>query len=288
MLKKIFKNRECKIIFSVLTIVLLIIKISPVYGEEKWNGKKSDAHGYTRYTFKFAEKNAWVIVPKKAAPGKPWVWRGRWANFHPGTDIILLSKGYHIVYFDTGNMLGCDKALDLWDKFYDEMTSKYGLSKKPALESVSRGSLFVLRWAARNIDKVSCIYLDSPVCDLKSWPLGKWKGDRDRMGISQLAKYYGLKSDKEIMAFKGNPIDEPIVKPLAEAKIPILAIVNNEDRIVPPYENIEIFAKEYKKYGGGDIEILHPLKKDKATFKGHHFRVPNPQKSADFILKYSK
>jgi len=254
--------------------------------EEKWPGKKEDWCGFTRYTFKFAGKNAWVKLPPKPAPGNPWVWRGRWADFHSGTDRILLNKGYHIAYLDTGGMLGCDAALDLWDKFYDAMTGKYKMAKKPALESVSRGSLFVLRWAARHPDRVSCIYLDSPVCDVKSWPLGKWKGDRDSTGVNQLGIYYGLKTEEDIMAFKQNPIDDVVIKPIAEAKIPILAIVNKNDCIVPPSENIDIFAKKYKELGG-DIEIIYPDPKAKTSFKGHHFPVPNPQKSADFIMKYT-
>jgi len=269
-------------------IALWILAFIPVLSaEEKWEGEKGQTYGFTKFAFKFEDKNAWVIIPEKAAPGNPWVWRGRWATFHSGADIILLKHGFHIAYLDTGGMLGCDTALDLWDKFYDMMTSKYRMSAKPALEAVSRGGLFVLKWAARNPNKVACIYLDSPVCDIKSWPLGKWKGDHDKTGISQLAKYYALKTEKEIMAYNKNPIDDPVVKPIAKGEIPILAIVNQEDRIVPPYENIEIFAKKYKEFGGGEIEIIYPKKGEKTSLKGHHFRVPDPKKAANFIEKYA-
>ena len=276
-----FSSKFVLSIFAAFCFILL------AGAEEKWPGKKGDWSGFIRYKFQFEGKNAWVKVPEKAAPGNPWVWRGRWADFHSGTDRILLKKGYHIAYLDTGGMLGCDTALELWDKFYAEMTGKYKMARKPALEAVSRGGLFVLRWAARHPDRVACIYLDSPVCDIKSWPLGKWKGDHDSTGMKQLGIYYGLKTEEEIMAYDKNPVDDVIVKPIADAKIPILAIVNKDDRIVPPDENIEIFAEKYKKFGGSEIDIIHPDPDAKTALKGHHFPVPNPKKSADFIQKYT-
>ena len=269
-------------LYLVLMLVVSAL-FSQSYGAEKWPGKVSDFFGFERYTFTFGGKSAWVKLPKKAAPGNPWVWRGRWADFHSGTDVILLKRGFHIAYLDTGNMLGCNEALNLWDSFYIEMTQKYGLSNKVALEAVSRGGLFVLRWASRHPYVVTCIYLDSAVCDIKSWPLGRGKGDHDTTGLKHLEISYGLKTEEDILNFKGNPVDDAIIKPIAAAKIPILAIANKDDHIVPPSENIEVFAKKYKELGGGDIEIMHPVDGAKTSLKGHHFPVPNPKKSADFI-----
>ena len=251
-----------------------------------WSGEKSQRGGFDKYSFECAGKPAWVIVPKKAATGNPWVWRGRWADFHTETDQILLERGFHIAYVDTGNMLGCDAALDIWDRFYDELTQKHGFAKKPALEAVSRGGLFVFRWAARHPDRVACIYTDSAVFDIKSWPLGKGRSDPDPTGLSHLERYYGLKTEKEILSFKGNPIDSSIIKPIAKAKIPVLALVNPEDGIVPPEENTLVFAKRYRKWGGS-IEIITAPKGTKGALKGHHFTVPDPAHAADFISRYA-
>ena len=269
-------------------LILCLMALATVKADDgKWEGEKKTSHGgYDKYSFKFGGKNAWVVVPKKAAPGNPWVWRGRWANFHRKPDMMLLAKGFHIAYLDTGNMLGCDAALDLWDKFYDYMTQKHGLSKKPVLEAVSRGGLFVLRWAARHPDRVACVYGDSIVCDIKSWPLGKWKGDHDKAGIRQLGRYYGLDTEEKILAFKGNPIDDAVVKPIAEAKIPMLLLVDKKDRIVPPDENSLVFAKRCSELGGGDVEIMYVPKDSKISLKGHHFPHPDPARAAAFMEKY--
>lgn len=272
---------------KILCLLFSLAVIASANADQKWEGEKKQSHGgNTKYLFDFEGKKAWVVVPKKAAPGKPWVWRGRWASFHKAADIILLSKGFHIAYLDTGNMLGCDAALDLWDKFYDYMTKEHGLSKKPVLEAVSRGGLFVMRWAARHPDRVACIYGDSIVCDIKSWPLGKWKSETDKIGMTHLKKYYGFDTEDKILAFKGNPIDDSVIKPIANAKIPILLLVDDKDLIVPPSENSLVFAKRYAALGGGKVEIMYVPKDSKTSLKGHHFPHPDPAKVAAFMEKY--
>ena len=62
---------------------------------------------------------------------------------------------------------------------WHDMTDSCGLSRKVTLEGLSRGGLFAINWSAKNTDKVACIYVDAPVCDLLSWPGRKrpeWQG----------------------------------------------------------------------------------------------------------------
>ena len=42
-----------------------------------WDGRKSSFHGFDQYNFKFEGVDCKVVVPKKNADGKPWVWRAR-------------------------------------------------------------------------------------------------------------------------------------------------------------------------------------------------------------------
>jgi sialidase-1 len=76
--------------------------------------------------------------------------------------------------------------MDIWDDFYDYLTTKYKLDKKVALAGVNRGGLFIYAWANRNPKKVNCIYGDAPVCIIKSWPGGFGKGTGDENGWIQL------------------------------------------------------------------------------------------------------
>ena len=118
-------------------------------------------------------------------------------------------------------------ALEHFDAFYKAMTKRCGLHAKVALEGLSRGGLSAYRWASVNTDKVCCIYGDAPVCDMKSWPGGKGKGVGSPADWQEAIKAYRFNSEKEMMDFRGNPID--ILKPLAAAHIPIIHVCGDAD-----------------------------------------------------------
>ena len=118
-------------------------------------GKKSVWNGYDRYDFQVGGKNVLVVVPKQAAPGKPWVWHGEFFGHKPAPDIALLGRGFHIVYLSVPNLLGCPDAVAHWNKTYAELTGKYGFAKKAALVGLSRGGLYCYNWASANPDKVA-------------------------------------------------------------------------------------------------------------------------------------
>jgi hypothetical protein len=124
------------------------IKATPDEG----NGIKGEVKGQLRCV---------VVVPKEAAPGKPWSWRGRYFDHEPQAEIELLQRGFHIgfVQSDAGKQ---------WDAWYAFLTEKHGLSKKPAFIGMSGGGRNAFMWATTNPDKVSCIYVDNPLISRES------------------------------------------------------------------------------------------------------------------------
>ena len=155
-----------------------------------FSGPKTDWHGYDRYDFildvesgaitsftppadeKFAvrdpppgKRRCVIIVPKRAAPGNPWSWRGCYWDYQPQTEIELLRRGFHIAYISASAEIRPDKEWDVWYAF---LTEKYGLSHKPAFVGMSRGGEFSYIWATTHPDKVSCIYGDNPAIDKES------------------------------------------------------------------------------------------------------------------------
>lgn len=247
-----------------------------------WKGRESVWKGNQRFDFQVDGRNCYVVIPKKAAPGKPWVWRARFPSYHPEVDLILLEQGFHVAYMNTDGMLGSPRALKHWDAFYEAMTAQHYLAKKVVLEAVSRGGLFAYRWAAQHPERVTCIYADVPVCDFKSWPLGKGEGIGDKGVWQHLLKEYGF-TEAQALAFLENPID--VLKPIANAKIPLMSIVTLNDKIVPPKENTFVLAERYRKLGG-NIEIIEVKEGPKAN--GHHFVHPDPKRVADFIQKHTQ
>jgi sialidase-1 len=245
-----------------------------------WDGEVSQWNGFDRTDFKIGGRDAYVVSPKSAAPGNPWVWRARFPGFHADSDLILLTRGFHIAHINTNGMLGSPKAMNFWDEFYQHVTAR-GLAKKCVLEGVSRGGLFVYQFAARWPDRVACIYCDTPVGDISSWPGGKGAGRGHAPTWQTCLTEYGL-TEETAKAFKQNPID--ILEPIAKKNIPLLHIVSMTDVIVPPAENTLVLAQRYRKLGGS-IDII---KVEKGTTKsgGHHFTHPDPVRAADFMERF--
>ena len=129
----------------------LSIKPIKAASDEK-NGIKGQVKGQLRCV---------VVVPKEAAPGKPWSWRGYYFDHEPQAEVELLKRGFHIgfVLSDAGKQ---------WDAWYTFLTEKHGLSKKPAFVGMSRGGRNAFTWATANPDKVSCIYADNPAISRES------------------------------------------------------------------------------------------------------------------------
>ncbi len=243
--------------------------------EVQWNG-------YQRLDLVVEGKPARLVVPKHAAPGKPWVWRARFPDFHTGCDLILLERGFHIAYIDTGGMLGGLKAMAVWDVFYETMRAEHDLAARPALEGVSRGGLFIYHWASRNPEKVACIYADTAVCDIRSWPLGSGTGRGHAATWQHLLRELEL-SKSAARDYPYNPLK--LLEPIAEAKIPLLSIVSLNDTIVPPAENTFLLEARYRELGG-DIQVMR-VEEGTARSNGHHFTHPEPIRPADFIERHA-
>lgn len=100
-----------------------------------------------------------VIVPERPAPGNPWSWRGCYWDHQPQTEIELLRRGFHIAYISAGAELRPGRE---WDAWYGFLTTRHGLSAKPAFIGMSRGGEFAYTWAGAHPEWVSCVYADNP------------------------------------------------------------------------------------------------------------------------------
>lgn len=237
-------------------------------------GPQTTWEGFDRFDFEVAGREAWVVVPAEAAPGKPWIWRARFWGHEPQTDIALLKRGFHVAYCDVADMFGAPPAVEIWNTFYDRLTTEHGLAGKVALEGLSRGGLIIYNWAKANPEKVACIYADAPVCDIKSWP-------RDHSGPANWAKckaIYGITED-DLEDFTGSPIDG--LEPLAAAGVPLLHIVGDADEVVPVAENTAVLAARYRDLGGSIQVISKPG-------VGHHpHSLEDPTPIVEFILRHT-
>ena len=232
--------------------------------------------GFQGHDFTFQGHNAKIVVPKRAAPGHPWIWRARFWGHEPQTDIALLERGFHVVYCDVAELFGNDEAIATWDAYYKVLT-KAGLAPKAAMEGMSRGGVYIYRWGVKYPDRVAAIYADAPVLDLKSWPGGNGKRPRGAKEWEQFKQDFKLKTDDEALAFKGSPID--LTDEIVKAGFPLLHVVGDADEAVPVDENTNPFEQKIKA-AGGKIQVIH-----KPGIGHHPHSLPDPQPIVDFILK---
>jgi pimeloyl-ACP methyl ester carboxylesterase len=118
---------------------------------------------HDRYDFKLdgIKGSVGVIVPKVAAPGKPWVFRADVVGRDAVIDIELLAKGFHIVTgpvpYDANG-----PSLQDWNTVYKYLVGQ-GFSRKPIMEGAGGAAGEAFAWAIENADRVSCIYCENPI-----------------------------------------------------------------------------------------------------------------------------
>jgi pimeloyl-ACP methyl ester carboxylesterase len=149
-----------------------------------FEGEKTSWHGFDRYDFLMDEatlvlkpikaeddekdgikhniqgqRRCIIVFPKVAAAGNRWSWRGCYWDHQPQAEVELLKRGFHIAYVESDSTL---KPGRQWEAWYEFLTEKHGLSKKPAFVGMSRGGEYAYIWATTHPDKVACIYADNP------------------------------------------------------------------------------------------------------------------------------
>ncbi|QEL13407.1 alpha/beta hydrolase [Limnoglobus roseus] len=241
--------------FRTLLLALLMLVLCGAAGAadpKPFPGAVTKWRGFERHDFKQAGTDAIVVVPAKALPGRPWVWRGEFFDAFADADAALVKAGWHLAYLKVPDLFGSPKALKKWESFHAAMVQDYGLHPKPGFIGLSRGGLYCMNWAAAHPDKTLAVYLDNAVCDFKSWPGGVVKklgtGQGSAAEWKKMLAAYDFKTDDEALAYKLNPVDN--LAPLAGAKVPLLLVYADKDSAVPHAENSALVYDRYKALGG--------------------------------------
>ncbi len=174
---------------------------------------------YNRYTLNLPGGDAFstVIVPKKAAPGMPWIFRADMVDRDAAVDQALLARGFHIVTGAVGyNFDG--PVVTQWNTIYKHLTD-HGFSKKPAMEGNGGAAGEAYAWSIANPDKVSCIYAENAVMHSNT--------------------------------AKTQPLDN--LEPLAKAGVPVLHDCGSLDPFLA--DNTRVLEKRYKELGGS-VQVL--------------------------------
>ena len=89
-----------RVFLGALGVPALLGQTTPPAASSLWNG-------YEKRDFTFGGYPAYVVLPRIAAPGNPWFWRGRFPDYQPRPALGLLSKGLMV-----GATLDCRSVFD--------------------------------------------------------------------------------------------------------------------------------------------------------------------------------
>lgn len=234
-------------------------------------GEQTEWYGFKRHNFELDGHRGFIVEPPNPAPGLPWSWCLQWAEaFVPRTPALkLLERGFHHVHLDVFDTRMNPEGVAILEKFYKLLRSM-NFHPKAALIGMSYGGMFSLRWAAEHPETIGAIYLDAPVCDLAFC--------KQKRGMAENMAAYGVSSVAELRAHPLSPLNN--VRPVAEAKLPILCIRSGQDQTVTPRTNIDLFSRRLQA-AGGDITIV------RRDFYGHHpHGLDDPRPLVDFILRH--
>lgn len=191
-------------------------------------------------TIQIDDKPLTLKVPAEAASGKPWLWVGEFGGHLQSLEDGLVAKGWHVVYLSYPDQFGSEAAMKIWEKAYDELRASRGLSARPAMLGISRGGLYVSAWTRLHPDRVSVLYLDNAVCDIRSWPGGfalNAQGAGSAHDWNLYKQVFGYKTDEEALEQSLRPTDG--MEEAIQADVFLLSVHGTADRVVPHVDNAQ-------------------------------------------------
>lgn len=235
----------------------------------------SDWYGYRREDFRFEDRDALVVLPKGEKNGR-WAVKMEYFGAFPELELELLSRGWCLAYLRNVNRWGTDPDSDAKARFADFMAAEYGLEDRFACVGMSCGGICSVNFAARHPDKVSFLYLDAPVMNLLSCPMGFGAGEAlGSGGWDEIRQAIGFGSIAELLLYRDHPVDR--IPKLVAARIPAALVYGDADPVVPYPENGVVLERAYRAAG-------IPLYCEGKPGCGHHPHGPvKPKLLADFI-----
>lgn len=229
--------------------------------------------GYELETGVYRGHEYGIVFPKKAAPGRPYIWRVEFFGAFPCVDLAMLGKGYAVVYYRIPDLYGSPEAVGKMEAFQPFVQEKYGLSAQAILFGFSRGGLYALHYAAKCPERVASLYLDAPVVDIYSWPGGYFSGEGSP-GEWEECRALWDKTHEEFM----EAVDLAAHTLLAWS-VPLILVAGGKDEVVPYHENGALLQEIYEKGGG----VFRLIMKEGC---GHHPHSLNkPQPVVEFLLE---
>ncbi len=242
---------------------------------------KTDFFGFERVDFTFEDREALIVFPMERETRGRWMLKMEYFSAFPNLEIELLNRGWHLCYIKNKNRWGTDVDSDIKARFADYISEKYKLNKKLTCVGMSCGGICSVNFAAKYPNYVNCLYLDAPVMNLLSCPMGFGVGESlgNGGGWKEIQDAYGF-DISSLLLYREHPIDKILL--LAEANIPVALIYGDADMVVPYIENGYALEKYYREHG------LSLFCVGKKGCEHHPHGLDDPTPLADYIESVTK
>lgn len=237
--------------------------------------RKLDWHGYERLDFEFQGRRAILVCPKSPCEGNKWLYKTEYFEAFPMFEIEMLKRGYYVAHIANKSRLCPEEDTDMRPQFCVFLKSEFGLNEKCLPVGMSCGGMQAVYFAAKYPQYVAALYIDAPVLNLLSWPLG--------LGVSKGACQEEFSRDigisvAEMLNYRKHPID--CKEKLLKSGIPIFMVCGDSDITVPYNENGKILSDYFKANNGNLTEIL------KAGCDHHPHGLEDYTPLLEFVEKY--
>lgn len=241
--------------------------------------RKSEWNGFERLDFEFMGRESLLVRPKNADPGRHYMLKTEYFGAFPEAEIAMLARGWHLAYIRNLNRWGVIEDQDMRAEFCRFLSREFGLHSKCIPVGMSCGGLHAVCFASRHPDLVSALYLDAPVINLLSCPMGLGDGNYDEGMFGEVCAAYGV-NRTAMLSFRQHPIDR--IGPLIENRIPVVMVAGDSDDVVPYHENGALLEAEYRRQG---IRMEVHMKPG----CGHHpHGLEDPSSIVDFMLSHAE
>ena len=235
--------------------------------------------GYAREEFRFEDRPAVAIFPKKKKSDACPALKCEYWNAFPAVEEELLRRGHAVLFLQNDDRWAREEDLSRKARFLRFTAEKYGLPGRCIPVGMSCGGQIAVKFAALYPEMVSVLYLDAPVMNYISCPLGAGAGDELPGGVKEFLDAHGI-TLSELISSRDMPMDK--IGTLIAERIPAALVAGDSDRTVPFAENGIWLQKAYEKT---DIPFFFLLKKG----CDHHPHGPeDPGELADFLESFDR